>query len=66
VVGDPTVKPNLVVGMTREIVTEETEVGRELLEDDGLSLDLANLLSNDPLGHLLEDKETLLNDFNGL
>jgi len=66
VVGDPLVIPNLVIGMTRNIVAKETEVGRELLENDSLSLDLADLLGNDPLGHLLEDEKTLLNDFNGL
>jgi len=38
----------------------------ELLKDDGLGLDLADLLSNDPLGHFLDDCETLLDYLDGL
>jgi len=38
----------------------------ELLEDDGLSLDFADLLSDDALSHLLEDEEALLDDFDAL
>jgi len=38
----------------------------ELLEDDGLSLDFADLFGDDPLGHFLENEEALLDDLNGL
>jgi len=49
-----------------DITAERAHARDELLEDDGLSLDLADLLSDDPLGHLLKDKETLLDDLDCL
>jgi len=49
-----------------EVAAEAVQAGVELLEDDGLGLDLANLLGDDALGHLLEDEETLLDDDNAL
>jgi len=64
-VGDRRVKSNMVAGGAAEIVAEKSEAGVELLEDDSLGLDLANLLGDDPLGHLREDEEALLDDFNG-
>jgi len=38
----------------------------ELFEDNSLSLNLADLFGDDPLGHLLEHKEALLDDLNRL
>lgn len=69
-----------------EVTAEEAEAGMELLEDNGLGLYLADLLSDNPidqrtvsvmmlrgwkswflpLGHLLENKEALLDDLNRL
>jgi hypothetical protein len=49
-----------------QVIAEETKAGVELLEDNGLGLNFANLLGDDPFGHLLKNEETLLNNFNGL
>ncbi len=49
-----------------QVVTEESKTGVELLEDDSLSLNLADLLEDDPLGHLLDDEQALLDDLYGL
>jgi len=46
----------------RDIMAEGAHARVELLKDDGLSFDLADLLGDDPLGHLLKDEEALLND----
>jgi len=61
-----TVVANLTARMTEKVITEVAHARVELLEDDGLGFDLANLLGNDPLSHLLNDEETLLDDLNGL
>lgn len=63
---DPAVEADLVVGETSQVTAEASEVGVELFEDDGLGLDFADLLGDDPLGHLLEDDELLLDDLNTL
>jgi len=52
--------------VTSEVAAESVQAGVELLEHDGLSLDLADLLCNDALSHLLKDEEALLDDFNTL
>lgn len=57
-----TVEADLVTGGAAQIRAEGAEAGVELLEDDGLSLNLADLLGYDPLGHFLEDEQTLLDD----
>jgi len=66
VASNATVEADVVTRDTVEVIAEETEAGMELLEDDGLGLNLADLLEDDPLGHLLEDNETLLDDLDGL
>jgi len=60
------VEANLVTRGTVEVTAEEVKAGAELLKDDGLSLNLADLLEDDPLGHLLEDEQALLDDLDGL
>lgn len=47
VVGDAGVVADLVTGDAAEIVVEVVEAGVELLEDDGLGLDFADLLGDD-------------------
>lgn len=49
-----------------QIVTEKRETRMELLKDDGLSFNFANLFENDSLCHFLNNEETLLNDFDCL
>jgi len=60
------VEAALVARAAAQVMTEVTEAGVELLEDDSLGLNLADLFEDDPLGHLLEDEETLLDDLDGL
>jgi len=66
VAGDTAVEADVVARGAAQITAEETEAGVELLEDDGLGLNLTDLLGDDPLGHLLENEETLLDDHNRL
>jgi len=61
-----TVEANLTARDTVKVIAEVTKASMELLEDDGLSLDLADLLKDDPLGHLLEDEQALLDDLDSL
>jgi hypothetical protein len=52
--------------MTRDVQQIGGEVAgrsKELVEDNSLGFNLANLLSDDSLCHLLENEETLLDDF---
>jgi len=51
---------------TVEVIPEQTKTGMELFEDNCLGLNFADLLEDDPLGHLLEDEETLLDDLDCL
>jgi len=60
------VEADVVAGSTTQVVAEEAERGVELLKDDGLGLNFADLFGDDPLGHLLNDEETLLDDFDAL
>jgi len=53
---------NLVSRGASQVVTEATKAAVELLKDDCLSLDFADLFSDDPLGHLLQDDKALLDD----
>jgi len=66
VAGDVAVIADLVSGVAAQIIAERSEAGVELLKHNGLSLDLADLFGDDPPGHLLEDNEALLNDFDAL
>jgi len=66
VAGDSAVEADLVARGATQVTAEGAEAGVELLKHHSLSLDLADLLGDDPLGHLLDDKETLLDDFDGL
>jgi len=66
VAGDAAVETYAVARGAAQVAAEEAEAGVELFKNDSLSLDLADLLSDDPFGHLLEDEETLLDDFDGL
>lgn len=55
--------------MTRhapQIVAEATQARVPLLEDNRLSLDFTDLFGDDPLRHLLENNELLLDDFDSL
>jgi len=62
VASNAAVVTDLVAGLTCQITAEASKARVELLKDDGLGLDLADLLSDDPLGHLLEDHKALLDD----
>jgi len=53
---------NLVVAEMPQIAAESVEARVPLLEDNRLSLDLTDLLGYYPLGHLLENEKTLLDD----
>lgn len=57
------VEADVVARGAAQVTAEGAEAGVELLKHDGLSFDLADLLGYDPLGHLLEDEETLLDDY---
>jgi len=54
---------NMSLGATAKIVVEGPDARPPLLEDNGLGLDLTDLLRDDLLGKLLEDNKPLLNDF---
>lgn len=57
---------NVVARGAAKVMTEKPKAGVELLKHDGLSLHFTDLLSDDPLGHLLQDEEALLDDLDGL
>jgi len=65
-VGDAPVITDTVAGTARQITAEGAKAGVELLEDNGLSLNLADLLGDNPLSHLLYDKKALLDNLNRL
>lgn len=48
------------------IIPEQSKTGMELLKDNSLSLDFADLFEDDAFGHFLNDEEALLDDFDGL
>lgn len=64
VASNGTIEANLMPRDTVKVVAEVAKAGVELLKDDSLGLYFADLFEDDPLSHLLKDKETLLNDFN--
>jgi len=66
VAGDVLVVADLMAGGATQVVAEVTKTGMELLEDDSLRLNFTNLLSDDTLGHLLQYKQTLLDDLDSL
>lgn len=49
VAGDVAVIADLVAGVAAQIIAEGSEAGVELLKHDGLSLDLTDLLGDDPI-----------------
>jgi hypothetical protein len=53
---DTAVIANTVLGLAPEVVAEGVYAFTELLEDNDLSLDLADLLCDDPFSHLLDDE----------
>jgi len=53
VASDPAVETNLVASVAPQVAAETVEAKVPLLEDDSLGLDLADLLGNKSLGHLL-------------
>jgi len=55
VAGDAAVVADRVARLTPQIVAEAAEATVELLKDNSLGLNLADLLCDDPLGHFLED-----------
>jgi len=63
---DVAVVANAATRVTSQVTTEVAHAGLELLKDDGLSFHLADLLRDNPLGHLLKNEETLLDDLDGL
>lgn len=66
VTSDSMVKANMVVRNAMQVIAEESKTSVELLEHNSLSLNLANLLEDYPLCHLLEDEQALLDDFDSL
>jgi len=63
---DGLVEADLFSRETAEILAEAAQACMELLEDDSLSLDVTDSLSDDLLSHLLDDEETLLDNLNSL
>jgi len=51
---------------TAQVGREVTRRGDELVEDNRLGLNFTNLFSDNLLGHLLEDEETLLDNLDAL
>jgi hypothetical protein len=49
VASDAAVVANTAAGLAHQVVAERADRGVELLEDDGLCLDLADLLADDPV-----------------
>lgn len=66
VAGNAAVETDAVARGAAQVTTEETEAGVELLKHDCLCFNLADLLGDDPLGHLLENEEALLDDDDAL
>jgi len=66
VAGDSTVEADGAARNVAQVRAEAAEAGVELLKDDGLGLNCADLLRDNALGHFLENQEALLNDLNGL
>jgi len=59
---DVGVVADLVATVASQVVAESSKAGMELFKDNGLSLDLTDLLGDDSLGHFLEDNQALLDD----
>jgi hypothetical protein len=66
VTGNGAVETDRVTRDTLEVVAEQSKTSMELIKDDGLGLDLADLFGDDSLGHLLKDEETLLDNLDDL
>jgi len=63
VISDTGVESDMETRSATKIVAEESEAGMKLFKDDGLCLDFTDLFGDNPLGHLLENKQALLNNF---
>lgn len=59
---DSTVKPDLTPRETEEVVVEGPEPSVELLKDDSLNFDFADLFQDYLFSEFLQDEEALLND----
>jgi len=66
VAGNRRVITSVVARGAAQIGREVARRSNEWLEDNGLSLNFTDLLGDDPLGHLLENEETLLDDLDAL
>jgi len=64
--GDVRVVSDIAAREAPEVAAEAVHARVELLEDNGLRLNVADLLGDDALGHLLENKEALLDDCDAL
>jgi len=60
--GDIAVIADVAARDAAEVAGEAGEVGNNLVGDDGLGLDLADLFGDDSLGHLNQDSEALLDE----
>jgi len=61
-----TVEAYMVVGVAAQITAKAMQARVPLLKDDSLGLNFADLLGDDPLSHLLQNNQTLLDNFNAL
>lgn len=61
-VGDDLVESRDAAVEALEVVSEDVESGSELLEENSLCFYLADLLEDEPLGELLDDRQLLLDD----
>lgn len=61
--GNTRVISNITTRGTPKVAAKAAQTRVELFEYDGLGFDFADLLGDDPLGHLLKNKEALLDDF---
>jgi len=66
VASNATVEAGRMARGVAKITAEGAKARVKLLKYDGLGLHLADLLRDDPLGHLLENEKALLNNFDGL
>jgi len=62
VAGNVGVVADLVTRVASQVTTETAQAGVELLEDNSLSLNLADLFSDNLLCHFLENEKALLDD----
>jgi len=63
---DPTVEANLVTSMAAQVTAETVKTRVPLFENNGLGLNVTDSLGDDPLGHLLQHDQALLNYLDAL